>query len=380
MLQRPAPPAAAPGSKLMRTPAAIAPPRCAVVESGFVTPSQAVQERDLQVAMASPLTPPQSPDLDPQFLAQRGLGILAEGRRNKDALKDFNEAIELDPQLSIAYYGRGSYYISQERYDDALAELDEAIALNPLDAMAWFSRGEVHRMQKSFPEALRDMDEAIRLDSSHETAFRGRAEVHCAQGHYAEAISDLQEALEVEPSLHELVEHRIEDIELQIKDEQVKNLIESGVAYMQQGQDEDALADFIEATRIDPECAEAFSSLGTITHKLGRLDEALSYHERAREIEPKYASRIAYSAAYCSAAAAAAATAVGPTRTATRPPIAVAAEHERHARLSAYAVLAQIRWSILWPGAGFPLARQVPGGPNGLPDSSAHPPRHALAD
>lgn len=292
MPSRPAPPPS--GSKLMRTPAAIAPPQVrGGIASGFVTPSQAVQERDLQVAMASPLTPPQSPDLDPQFLAQRGLGILAEGRRNKDALKDFNEAIALDPQLSIAYYGRGSYYISQKRYDDALVELDEAIALNPLDAMAWFSRGEVHRMQKHYPEALRDMDEAIRLDSSHETAFRGRAEVHCAQGHYAEAISDLQEALEIEPSLHELVEHRIEDIELQIKDEQVKNLIESGVAYMQQGQDEDALADFIEATRIDPECAEAFSSLGTITHKLGRLDEALSYHERAREIEPKYASRTA---------------------------------------------------------------------------------------
>jgi tetratricopeptide (TPR) repeat protein len=285
----PAPPPATPsgGTKLMRTPAAIAPAHRAQRDSGFVTPAQAVQERDLQVAMASPLTPPQSPESDPQFLAQRGLGILAEGRRNKDALKDFNEAIALDPQLSIAYYGRGSYYISQERYEDALAELDEAIALNPLDAMAWISRGEVHRMQKAHPEALRDLDEAIRLDSSHEMAFRGRAEVHCAQGHYAEAIADLQEALEVEPSLHELVEHRIEDIELQIKDEQVKNLIESGVAYMQQGRDEDALADFIEATRIDPECAEAFSSLGTITHKLGRLDEALGYHERAREIEPK---------------------------------------------------------------------------------------------
>ena len=288
----PAPPKGGKGphdSKLgfARTPTTIAPPS-QLRPDGFVTPAQAVQERDLQVAMASPLTPPQSPESDPQFLAQRGLGILAEGRRNKDALKDFNEAITLDPQLSIAYYGRGSYYISQERYEDALAELDEAIALNPLDAMAWFSRGEVHRMQQRYAQALQDLDEAIRLDSSHETAFRGRAEVHTAQGHYAEAIADLQEALEVEPSLRELVEHRIEDIELQIKDEQVKNLIESGVKYMQQGQDEDALTDFVEATRIDPDCAEAYSSLGTITHKLGRLDEALGFHERAREIEPKY--------------------------------------------------------------------------------------------
>lgn len=369
MPQRPAPPAAAPGSKLMRTPAAIAPPHRPVQESGFVTPSQAVQERDLQVAMASPLTPPQSPEVDPQFLAQRGLGILAEGRRNKDALRDFNEAIALDPQLSLAYYGRGSYYISLERYDDALAELDEAIALNPLDAMAWFSRGEVHRMQKHYPEALRDMDETIRLDSSHETAFRGRAEIHCAQGNYAEAISDLQEALEVEPSLHELVEHRIEDIELQIKDEQVKNLIESGVAYMQQGQDEDALGDFIEATRIDPECAEAFSSLGTITHKLGRLDEALSYHERAREIEPKYADHVVHRA---TAVAAAVALAAPFLQLLSMPGTRV---------LSARAwSCTQVRRSVLWPGAGVPLTRQVPRGSYGLPDSSAYPPRHALAD
>jgi tetratricopeptide (TPR) repeat protein len=209
-------------------------------------------------------------------------------RRNKDALKDFDEAIRLDPTLSIAYYGRGSYYISQERYDDALEEMNAAIKYNELDAMAYFSRGEIFRMQKRYKNALRDLTEAIQLDPLHETACRGRAEVHRAEGRYAEAIADLQKALDIEPSLHELVEQRIEDIEDQIKDEQVKTLIESGVSQMQQGNDERALEDFTQATEIKPECAEAFSSLGTINHKMGRLDTALRFHEQARVIEPKY--------------------------------------------------------------------------------------------
>ena len=85
-------------------------------------------------------------------LQSRGLQILAEGRRAKDALKDFTEALALDPSLSLAHYGMGSFYITQNRYDDALAELDEAISLNPLDAMAWFSRGELHRLAQRYPQ------------------------------------------------------------------------------------------------------------------------------------------------------------------------------------------------------------------------------------
>eukprot|EP01051_Picozoa_sp_SAG22_P007289 SAG22_NODE_507_length_9623_cov_11.699286_4_plen_688_part_00 len=221
-------------------------------------------------------------------LAKLGLAVLADGRRSKDALRDLDEAVRVDPGCALAYYGRGSYYISQERYDDALAEMDKAIQHNELDAMARFSRGEIFRMQKRYKNALRDLDEAIRLDPLHETACRGRAEVHRAEGRFAEAIADLQRALDIEPSLHDLVEQRIEDIEEQIKDEQVKTLIENGVAHMQQGDDEAALKAFTDATKVKPDCAEAYSSLGTVSHKMGRLEEALGYHERARAIEPKY--------------------------------------------------------------------------------------------
>jgi len=252
-------PVPASGGKLPFALAPPAEPRGQRGRDGFVSPAQAQQERDLQVTMAAPLTPPLSPEADPQFLAQRGLQILAEGRRAKDALKDFTEALALDPSLSLAHYGMGSFYITQNRYDDALAELDEAISLNPLDAMAWFSRGELHRLAQRYPQALTDLDEAIRLDGSHETAFRGRAEVHCSQGNFAEAIADLQEALEVEPSLRELVELRTQDIEAHIKAEEVRGLIEAGIAHMGQGEDDAAVADFQEATRIDPDCAEAVS-------------------------------------------------------------------------------------------------------------------------
>jgi|EP01049_Picozoa_sp_SAG25_P000163 Tfp pilus assembly protein PilF len=252
---------------------------------GFTVAAERQQEHDISVAMAAPLAPPSDSSDDAAtatYLAQRGLGTLAEGGVGgagggrpsaKDALRDFDEATKLDPTLSMAYYGRGSYYISLEQYEEAAQQLDEAVRLNALDAMAWFSRGEVHRILGRHQLALRDLDEAIRLDAGNETAFRGRAEVHIADGHFAEAITDLQEALDIEPSLHDLAARRIADIECQIKDAQVKGLIEAGVAFMQLGKDTEALARLHEAVEVRPDCAEAYSSMGTLFHKGGQLEE-----------------------------------------------------------------------------------------------------------
>jgi tetratricopeptide (TPR) repeat protein len=47
------------------------------------------------------------------------------------ALKDFDEAIALEPTLGEAYVNRGGALVGLKRYAEALAEIDKGIALNP---------------------------------------------------------------------------------------------------------------------------------------------------------------------------------------------------------------------------------------------------------
>ena len=47
------------------------------------------------------------------------------------ALADFNQAIQLNPELAEAYYGRGTVYFLKGDLDNALAYFNQAIQLNP---------------------------------------------------------------------------------------------------------------------------------------------------------------------------------------------------------------------------------------------------------
>ena len=72
--------------------------------SAWVVPAASSMERDLQISMLDQTTASDDRALN---LAKNALGILAEGRRSKDALRDLDEAIRIDPECALGYYGRG---------------------------------------------------------------------------------------------------------------------------------------------------------------------------------------------------------------------------------------------------------------------------------
>ena len=49
----------------------------------------------------------------------------------KGALKDFNQAVELSPNLAIAYYKRGTARSYLQMYTEALSDFNKALHINP---------------------------------------------------------------------------------------------------------------------------------------------------------------------------------------------------------------------------------------------------------
>lgn len=73
-------------------------------------------------------------------LNNRGLGYM----KNKDterALKDFNEAIRLNPKYPFAYDNRGDLRRDQGKYDLALVDYNAAIRFDPNFTAAYLNRG-----------------------------------------------------------------------------------------------------------------------------------------------------------------------------------------------------------------------------------------------
>src|SRR5262245_38906590 len=69
------------------------------------------------------------------------------------------------PELPADYHIRGTgYNEKKDHYDRAMRDFDEAIRLNPKDASYYRPRGYAYYHKGDYDRAIRDFDEAIRLD------------------------------------------------------------------------------------------------------------------------------------------------------------------------------------------------------------------------
>ena len=81
-------------------------------------------------------------------------------------------------------------------YDKAIRDYDEAIRLNPKNALAFNNRGIVRRVLKEYDKAIRDYDEAIRLDPKCAVAFINRGAL-LLSSRRPKASADFQSAIDV---------------------------------------------------------------------------------------------------------------------------------------------------------------------------------------
>jgi regulator of sirC expression with transglutaminase-like and TPR domain len=150
------------------------------------------------------------------------------------AIADFDEAIRLNPQYSIAYNGRGVAHSKKSDHRRAIADFSEAIRLNGLYANAYNNRGIAHASIGDFDQAITDVraavridpnphfynelawtylragrasdglpyaEHALRLNPNYANAYDTRASIYEALSENAKATADFQQALALDPSL-----------------------------------------------------------------------------------------------------------------------------------------------------------------------------------
>lgn len=81
----------------------------------------------------------------------------------KEAMEDFNLAIELDPLYDQPYYYRGNLKYSAQDYQGALADYSKAIEVNPGFADAYTNRGNLYQALNQLEKACADWQKAHEL-------------------------------------------------------------------------------------------------------------------------------------------------------------------------------------------------------------------------
>jgi tetratricopeptide (TPR) repeat protein len=227
---------------------------------------------------------PDAPDFFTRLIRQEGtnawvwtmLGVAwALNGKGENAVRDYTEAIRLDPKFVPAYVGRAGAWGDRQEWDKAIRDLDEAIRLDPgaapLGAPALFNhRGTLWLGRKDYDRAIRDFDEAIRIDPKFALAFNHRGNAWEDKGEYDRALRDYTEAIRL----------GLRDVRLDRPDPSV--FVNRGNVWQIKKEYARAARDYDEAIRLDPQYAMAF-------HKKAYLlatcaDDKVRDVARAREL------------------------------------------------------------------------------------------------
>ena len=93
-----------------------------------------------------------------------------------EALRDYDEAIRLNPNVADAFINRGNVYDALGRSQDALREYGLAIEANPDNSLIYLNRAITYYRLKEYAKALADLD--------HTGSRRGAVRV-ASRGHHA---------------------------------------------------------------------------------------------------------------------------------------------------------------------------------------------------
>ena len=80
------------------------------------------------------------------------------------AFKDFNRAIEIDPERADGYVGRANTLNTLGRYEESLPDYNRAIEIDPKLANAYANRGSVYSHMGQYEKAIADYEKALELD------------------------------------------------------------------------------------------------------------------------------------------------------------------------------------------------------------------------
>ena len=120
--------------------------------------------------------------------------------QNKEAIKDLSKSIELDPKKSESWGFRGSCKIDLNQYEGAIKDFDKAIELNPKESQRWEFRGIAHLETIKYELAEKDFKEAYKIDGDKANFNHNIGNIFHKKKEYYFAIKHYLEGLKTDPN------------------------------------------------------------------------------------------------------------------------------------------------------------------------------------
>uniref|UniRef100_A0A2K5IEI1 Uncharacterized protein n=1 Tax=Colobus angolensis palliatus TaxID=336983 RepID=A0A2K5IEI1_COLAP len=166
-----------------------------------------------------------------EFLTNRGVIHEFMGHK-QNAMKDYQDAISLNPKYSLAYFNAGNIYFHHRQFSQASDYFSKALKFDPENeyilmnraitntilkkykeakedfanviesypfwAAVYFNRAYFYYCLKQYELAEEDLNKALSLKPNDALVYKFRAKVRCKMGLIEEAMADYNQALDLE--------------------------------------------------------------------------------------------------------------------------------------------------------------------------------------
>jgi len=183
-----------------------------------------------------------------------------------EAIDQYNEAIDADPNNAYAYNSWGNALNDLNKPLEAIEQYNMAIDADEESPYAYNGMGNVLRKQKKPLEAIKQFEKAIGADPNYAYAYINLATTLVGQNNPLEAIKQLKKASNVDRNNAYIYD-------------------DLGNAYFDNNDPENAMASFEKAIKIDPKFAKGYQDLGSVLHYRERHEEARKNEEKAKLLE-----------------------------------------------------------------------------------------------
>lgn len=176
-------------------------------------------------------------------IVSRGLSYRVLGKTQR-AIKDFTQAIKLNPRFAVAYFNRGVKYEKLGSYKHALIDYTKAIKLDPNHASAYNNRGATYSKMRKYKRGILDFTKAIRLNPAYAVAYYNRASIFLFTKQYTLAVGDYKKLLSLIQKSNPTY--------IQVRDNLEKAYLNRGIKRVKKRKFADAVSDFREVLKLNP--------------------------------------------------------------------------------------------------------------------------------
>ncbi len=237
----------------------------------------------------------------------------------KDVIADCDVVLKINPDFEWAYNNRAAAHLSLEQYKDAVADCDVAIKLDPDLVQSYICRAMAKFGLDQHEAALADFDIALKLNPDSIEVYFCLGNLKCELEDYAGAIENFDKMISINPEFSTFFnvyesrgkakycfgdyEGAIEDynkvIQANSKDYRTYNMrglakYHLGRSIANKGDDAEAtkyflqaIDDYMEGIKLDPEFAGYYKNIGLAKGKLGDYKGMIEAYDNAIQLRPK---------------------------------------------------------------------------------------------